>query len=119
MLFSIFLIYEQVYKQSTSIRQRTFYNKNQLDQTNWLQHISWITDINYDENFELIGDEIRNVTGLVYFYEETPFLKSGQTTFEQNVIKLSKLAGNKWSVRHFIAVQSEVLQIQHSALFPT
>lgn len=104
--FSIYDV-EQVYKQSTSIRQRTFYNKNQLDQTNWLQHISWITDVNYDENFELIGDEIRNVAGLVYFYEETPFLKSGHSTFEQNVIKLSKLAGNKWSVRHFIAVQSD------------
>eukprot|EP01084_Bolivina_argentea_P252864 424582_1 len=95
---------ETIYKQSTSIRQRTFYNSK--SESDWLKHISWITDCNYDENFEDLGNEIRNVTGLVYFYEDTPLLKSNNNMFEENVISLSKLAGN-WSVRHFIAVQSE------------
>ena len=98
---------QEIYRQSMSMRQRTFYNKNSIEQSNWLSHISWVTDCDYDENFDKLGDEIRNVAGLVYFYEDTPFLKSGETTFEQNVIKLSKLAGHKWSVRHFIAVQCE------------
>eukprot|EP01083_Nonionella_stella_P051655 137162_1 len=95
---------ETIYKQATSIRQRTFYNKE--SESDWLKHISWITDCNYDQNFESLGEEIRNVTGLVYFYEETPLLKTTPSLFEEKVIKLSKLAGH-WSVRHFIAVQSE------------
>eukprot|EP00483_Globobulimina_turgida_P008998 UN09016 len=103
--YSIYDI-ETIYKRSTSIRQRTFYNKK--SESDWLshRHISWITDCNYDENFDNLRDEIRNVTGLVYFYEETPLLKSKSNTFEENVINLSSLAGN-WSVRHFITVQSE------------
>ena len=95
---------ETIYKQSTSYRQRTFYNKQ--TQTGWMDHISWITDCNYDEDFDKYKEEIRNVTGLVYFYEDTPFLKSNSASYEEQVSTLSKLAGT-WSVRHFVTVQSE------------
>mmetsp|Transcript_10219 Transcript_10219/g.16460 ORF Transcript_10219/g.16460 Transcript_10219/m.16460 type:complete len:329 (-) Transcript_10219:1158-2144(-) len=96
-----------VYKQSSTLRQRTFGHRGVGEnEAQWLSDIAWMTDLNYDENFERLQDDIRNVTGLVYFYEETPLLKSEQTTFEENVIKLSKLAGT-WSVRHFVTVQSE------------
>merc|ERR1719334_1847441 len=99
--FSVFDI-EQIYKQEMSIRERTFYNKKA--ESDWMSHVAWFADTDYDVDFENLRDEIRNVAGLVYFHEDTPH--SEQTSFEDNVIGLSKLAGT-WSVRHFVAVQSE------------
>mmetsp|Transcript_32641 Transcript_32641/g.52940 ORF Transcript_32641/g.52940 Transcript_32641/m.52940 type:complete len:319 (+) Transcript_32641:18-974(+) len=104
--FSIYNM-QEVYKQAYTLRQRTLYNRGVGDgEIEWMQHLSWVTDLNYDANFEHLRDEIRNVTGLVYFYEDTPFLKQEGNSFEQNVIELSRLAGT-WSVRHFATVQSE------------
>merc|ERR1719244_597897 len=107
--FSVYDV-ETIQKQSASHRQRFLYDKGtELD---WLQHISWVTDCNYDYDFDALREEIRNVAGLVYFHEETP--QSDSSTFEENVIHLSKLAGS-WSVRHFIAVQSEKESLSEKA----
>merc|ERR1719410_2714271 len=95
---------QTIYKESVSYRQRTFYNKSR--ETDWMDHISWITDCNYDEDFDKYKDEVRNVTGLVYFYEDTPLMKTKDGSFEHQVSTLSKMAGT-WSVRHFITCQPE------------
>ena len=39
-----------------SIRERTFYNKKA--ESDWMSHVSWIADADYDVDFEALGDEM-------------------------------------------------------------
>ena len=83
-----------------SYRRRIFYN----DDLNWRENITWNASYNYDSIFDRLHDEMKNCTGVVYLYEQTPMITKKKGTFSDNAVKLAKHCAD-WGVRHYICVE--------------